>query len=281
MTTKTCITKNIAFLGAGHIAEALIHSLTSSGVARADRIAASDVNASRLEVLSDRYGVGMGKDNRSAVEGADLIFVCVRSEQVPGLVEELADQDFTGKVLVNISSGIPMALYGRLRGVSVARALPNPPSKIGHGVIAVAFAPGMSPEDRGTVMACFAPMGECVELPEDKIDVITSVTGPAPVFAFCEAAIEASVLLGIDYASSSRIVFHTLLGCLKMWEPDLEAMGRLLSQASTPGGISVEQLFTLDKGGFKAAVKQSYVDGWAKTHATGEALRATLAKPRA
>ena len=35
MTTKTCITKNIAFLGAGHIAEALIHSLTSSGVARA------------------------------------------------------------------------------------------------------------------------------------------------------------------------------------------------------------------------------------------------------
>ena len=265
MTTKTCITKNIAFLGAGHIAEALIHSLTSSGVARADRIAASDVNASRLEVLSDRYGVGMGKDNRSAVEGADLIFVCVRSEQV----------------LVNISSGIPMALYGRLRGVSVARALPNPPSKIGHGVIAVAFAPGMSPEDRGTVMACFAPMGECVELPEDKIDVITSVTGPAPVFAFCEAAIEASVLLGIDYASSSRIVFHTLLGCLKMWEPDLEAMGRLLSQASTPGGISVEQLFTLDKGGFKAAVKQSYVDGWAKTHATGEALRATLAKPRA
>lgn len=273
--------KKISFIGAGKIAEILIGNMTARGVVSPERIMIGDQSARRLEEMTERFGVNAASSNREAVEHGDVVFVCVRSENVAGVVEEIRGFDFSGKTLVSISSGVPMSLYREaIPGALIVRALPNPPSKIGHGVIALAFDGRFGETAREEVMEIFSSMGKCFILPEEKINVITSVTGPAPVFAFCEAAIQACVLLGIDHKTSESLVFHTISGCLKEWEENLGQMGKLLTETSTPGGISVQQLFSLDKGAFNATVKGCYVKGWEKTSEVGERIARALEKAR-
>ena len=68
----------------------------------------------------------------------------------------------------------------------------------------------------------------------------------------------------VNYANGD-MVGHTgdLQAAIQAVEAVDLSLGRLLAETSTPGGISVEQLFSLDKGSFSGVVKQTYVDGWA------------------
>ena len=128
--------------------------------------------------------------------------MCVRSEMQPTIRRRSATSFFR-ETVVTISAGIPMKLYQQgLKNAAVVRVLPNPPSKIGYGAIAISFDKAVGPEARKDVMEIFSSMGKCFDLPEDKIDILTSTTCPAPVFAFCSAIVQATVLLGIDHATS-------------------------------------------------------------------------------
>ncbi len=271
------VTRKISFIGGGKIAEILIANMTAKGVVDPSRITVSNPGKARLEELRKRFGVNRADSNGDAVEKGDAVFVCVRSEMAPVVAEELGGMDFSGKTVVTISAGVPMKLYrDRLKNVSVVRAMPNPPSKIGYGAIALSFDDKVDGKAREDVMEIFSSMGKCFVLPEEKINILTSITCPAPVFAFCSAIIQSSVLLGIDHATSEDLVFHTIQGCLKEWEKNPGQMSKLLAETSTPGGISVQQLFSLDKGTFNGVVKQTYVDGWAKSKEFGDRILESL-----
>jgi pyrroline-5-carboxylate reductase len=47
-----------------------------------------------------------------------------------------------------------------------------------------------------------------------------------------------------------------------MWEQDREkSFADLLARACTPGGVSAETLFTLDRHAFRSALKEAIMDG--------------------
>jgi len=273
------VTKTVSFIGGGKIAEILISNMTAKAVVDPSGLTVSNPGKARLDDLEKRFGINKASCNRDAVEKGDYVFVCVRSEVASTVAEELGDMDFSGKTVVSISAGIPMKLYrDKLKNVSVVRVMPNPPSKIGYGAIAISFGEEVGEKARKDIMEICSSMGKCFVLPEEKINILTSVTCPAPVFAFCSAIIQSSVLLGIDHATSEDLVFHTIRGCLKEWENNPGQMSKLLTETSTPGGISVQQLFSLDKGTFNGVVKQTYVDGWAKSKDFGDRILKSLEK---
>ena len=260
------VNKKLGFLGSGHIAQILINSVTSKGVVKPGDIYITDKISDLAKEKSRELGVHFCDSISDVFSSADLVFVCVRSENVPDVVEEISRiGDISGKTLVSISSGIPISLYEKKLGsLPVARALPNPPSRIGHGAIALCLNDAVEEGTRKEIMELFASMGDCFLLDEEKINIVTAITGPAPVLAFFESIIEASVLLGIDRPTSEKLVFKTIEGCLKMWEESGD-LSRLLVQTSTPGGISVKQNYELEKGCFKATVKKCYEEGYLKT----------------
>lgn len=266
--------KKLGFLGSGHIAQILINSVTSKGVVEPRNIYITDKIAELAQAKSEELGVNFCDSIADVFASADYVFMCVRSEHVAGVVDEIASgSPFQGKTIISISSGIPVSLYRKKLGqVSVARALPNPPSKIGYGAIAVCLGGVTNEAARGDIMEMFSSMGDCFDLDEEQINIATAVTGPAPVLAFFESIIESSVLLGIDRPTSEKMVYKTIEGCLKMWEQSGD-LSRLLVQTSTPGGISVKQNYELEKGCFKATVKRCYEEGYLKTKKFSDTLK--------
>ncbi|GAK55265.1 pyrroline-5-carboxylate reductase [Candidatus Vecturithrix granuli] len=261
--------KTLAFIGGGHITEILVSNLIRTHTVAPDQLLVSDPNRDRLQVLEDKYVLRIAQDNLDAVIQGDLIFINVIPQVVDVVIQELRQFTFSSeKLLISIAAGIPMKKYAVLgEQLPIVRALPNPPSQIGWGIAALAYNPYVSAEQRSMVAALFESLGEYVVLPEELINVVTALSSPAPVYLFFQALVDAGIRCGIDRNTSTKIVYQTIAGSMEVWKARQIPPSDLLAEASTPGGVSVECLFTLDQYAFQAAIKEAIERGAQK--ATG------------
>ncbi|MCD7953897.1 MAG: pyrroline-5-carboxylate reductase [Synergistaceae bacterium] len=256
----------ISFIGAGHITELLINHLVSDVMFEAGDLTISDPDGNRCSELKRKFGVSVAADNSEAVSRSEFTFVCVQQHIVRKVAAELKEACLRGRILISVSAGISTGLYRReLPDAVVARILPNPPSAVGEGAIPVTVSDNADDEQLESIMKLVGLFGKCFVVPEDKIDIFTSLTSPAPVLTFFETMIDASVLCGLDRETSSAMVFQTIRGCLRMWEKNGFNLNELIVKSCTPAGTSVESLRVMDQMNFRAAVKESYRAAWERS----------------
>ena len=89
----------IAVLGAGKMGGILVKALIEKHQLSQERVRATVAHESRAHDLSHTLGVNVTTDNVGAVDGADIIFLCVKPQVVQELTEQIADK-VTAKQLV-------------------------------------------------------------------------------------------------------------------------------------------------------------------------------------
>ena len=266
--------KTIAFIGAGHITSILLNNLVNAGNLQAPRLVASDPDKDKLRQLHDNYGIVMAKDNLEAVEKGDFIFINVRPQVVGEVIDELSRKQLPGnKLIVTLAAGIPISVYESLgKQRPVVRALPNPPSQIGMGIAPLAFNPFVTDEQKSDIFELFASLGEYVVLGEEYINAVTALSSPASTYLFFESLIDAGVKAGIDHDMSTKIVYQTIVGSLEVWNQRQVSPQDLLTEASTPGGISAESISTLEQYAFKSALIEAIGKATLKAKELGAAV---------
>lgn len=259
-----------AFIGGGHIAEILISRLRT--ILEANDICVYDPDAERGKYLNGKFGAAVANGVASAADGAETVFICVQPPVVRSLLPQLAAVDLSAGIIVTVAAGVRMQVYEeRLAGAKVVRILPNPPSGIGMGAVPVAMTENLDAEDRAHINKLLTVLGKCYQVAEDKIDIFTSVTSPAPVFAFYEAMVGAAVYCGLDHDTALSMAKQTMAGCLAMLDEDGKNSHLLSTQACTPAGTSVESLRVMDKMRFRSAVIEAYCAAYEKSRNFGKA----------
>ena len=251
--------RSIAFIGAGHITETIVSNLTKADHIIPHRLIASDPIQEKLEKLHNKYGISIAKDNLEAVKTADFVFINVLPNFVEEVVKAFRKIGFPqGKVIVTVAAGITMDTYKVLgERLPVVRALPNPPSQIGKGVAALAFNPYFTEDQRKDIFELFACFGDYVVIREDLVNAVMALSSPAITYMLFQSLIDAGIRAGIDHATAAKIVSQTIVGSMAVWKQRNVPPHDLLTEASTPGGISIESLFTLEKYAFKAALMEA------------------------
>ena len=166
------------------------------------------------------------------------------------------------QVIVSLAAGIPLSRYAALgERQPLARGLPNPPSRIGQGIAALVFTPPVTPQQRETVRALFASLGQVVEVDEPALDAITSLSSPVATYLFFQALIDAGVRCGLSRPVATEVASRTIAGSMALWQARQVSPSELIHEASTPGGVSVETLFALEQHAFKAAIIDAIARG--------------------
>ena len=258
--------RTIAFIGGGHITRILIENLSRSGKTDASGLVVSDPDVRKLESLHKEFGVQTVDSNRKAVEAGDFIFCNVLPQIVGSVINELNQQKIpSDKALISLAAGISMKSYAVLGDhLPVIRALPNPPSQIGQAIVALAFNPYVTATQRDDVIELFSCLGKYVILSEENINAVTALSSPVTTHLFFQAIIDAAVRLGIDRETATAIAYQTINGSMALWKTRQASPWDLISEASTPGGISTEVMFTLEKRGFKAIISEAIEAGYYK-----------------
>ena len=257
--TMTLKNRSIAFIGGGHITEILVSNLTKTDKIDPHRLIVSDPVQEKGQHLKKAYGISVAEDNREAVLTGDFIFINVLPHVVGKVVEELKRSGFPdNKVIITVAAGIPMKTYDPLGSrLPVVRALPNPPSQVGMGIAALAFNAHISEDKRQEIFELFACLGEYVVVGEEQVNTVMALSSPTITYMLFQSLTDAGVRAGIDRDTATKIVYQTIAGSMAVWKTRQVPPHELINEASTPGGISIESLYTLETYAFKAGIMEA------------------------
>lgn len=253
--------RRIGFVGGGAMAEALIGGLVAAGV-EARALGAADPDAARRERLHQLFGLQTCDDNRALLARSDVMVLAVKPAVVPAVLAQLPAEEAGRPLWISIAAGVTLAsLEAALpAGARVIRAMPNTPALVRAGVTGFCGNPAASEEDVAAAHALFEGVGSCWRAPEERLlDVVTGLSGsgPAYVFAFLEALIDAGESLGLPREAAVTLSIEMVYGAAKLARESPRSPADLRRQVSSPGGTTLAGLARLDAGGFAAAVEDA------------------------
>jgi pyrroline-5-carboxylate reductase len=157
-----------------------------------------------------------------------------------------------GARLIDLTRGLSHA--------AVVRSMPNTPAQVGEGITVWTATPEASAGQRESARAILGSCGQEVYVEnEDYLDMATALsgTGPAYVFLFMEAMVDAGVHLGFPRRIAEALVVQTVRGSVAFYESSPMHLARLRNQVTSPGGTSAAALYYLEKAGFRTALSRA------------------------
>jgi len=178
--------------------------------------------------------------NLVAVRGARVVLVGVKPAMVPDLLREIAADLEPDAVIVSVAAGVTIATMEALVPGAVLRSMPNTPSLVGRGVTGLAAGTRSSDEDFAMVRSLFEFVGEVVDVPEDKIDALSTISGsgPAYVFFFMEQLIATAEKLGFSSDEAATMVEGTFIGAAELLRQSDAGPAELRRRVTSPKGTT-------------------------------------------
>ena len=255
--------KKIAFIGSGQMAQAMIAGLLRNGTALAENLLASGPRPDRGQELQERYGLVPFTDNKEAAKQADIMVLSVKPQQLDMILAELEGVIKKEALVLSIIAGTSLEkIASGLGHKALVRAMPNTPARIGQGITVWTISADTSDEQKEWGREMLLALGqEVFEEEEDFLDKATALsgTGPAYVYLFMEAMVDAGVHMGFSRRVAEQLVIETVRGSVNYYDlhDEHRHLSRLRNQVTSPGGTSAEALYYLEKAGFRTAISRA------------------------
>jgi pyrroline-5-carboxylate reductase len=269
---------NVAFLGGGNMARALIQGLLRQGRTPAQIRVGEPVSEARA-ALQREFGVQATADNHEAIAAAELVLLAVKPQLLRAVLESLrAALQQSRPLLLSIAAGVRHADVERVcPGVPLVRAMPNRAALVGAGISALYAPPDMPAALRTLAADAMAAAGRCVWVQrESDLDIVTALSGSGPAYFFllAEQMAAAARALGLEPAAAELLARETLRGAGALLAGP-ETLAEQRSAVTSRGGTTAAALAVMEERGFNALVAA------AVTAATrrGEQLAALFSDP--
>ena len=252
--------KKIAFIGPGVMAEAMIAGLLRQKLSKPDNLTAAGPRSERCEELHKKYGIQGSTDNTAAVASADVVVLSVKPQRLTEVMKGLRDIRPEALVLSIVAGASIKKIGAGLRHKAIVRSMPNTPGQIGEGITVWTASAEATAEQRELAKQILGALGEQVFVEDESyLDMATALsgTGPAYVFLFTEALIDAGVHMGFPRRISEQLVLQTIKGSASFYEQAERHPATLRNQVTSPGGTSAEALYYLEKAGFRTAISRA------------------------
>ncbi len=254
------IKKKIAFIGPGVMAEAMIAGLLNKKLARPENIIVAGPREERGAELQKKHGIKSTTDNASAVHGSDVVVLSVKPQRLTEVMKGLKGIRSDALVLSIIAGANIKKISTGLKHKSIVRSMPNTPGQIGEGITVWTASKEVDEEQQEMTRSILGALGEEVFVEDESyLDMATALSGsgPAYVFLFTEALIDAGVHLGFPRRIAEQLVLQTIKGSASYYQGASRHPATLRNQVTSPGGTSAEALYYLEKAGFRTAISRA------------------------
>ncbi|MDN5654064.1 MAG: pyrroline-5-carboxylate reductase [Kocuria sp.] len=253
----------ITFLGTGSMNGSIMSGLLAGGTApervRATTRSAASARKLKESLPEDQRDVTVysGEDNESAnleaVKDADVVLLGVKPKGILDLAAEIKDALKEDALVISVAAGIDLPmLEGELReGQPVIRSMPNTPSRVGRGVIALAAGSHCTSEQLQLAHEVLANSGTVLDVEENQINAVTGVSGSGPAYAFflAEAMQKAREAMGLDSETARLLAKETVSGAGELLHADDADPEALRKAVSSPNGTTERAINVFAEGG--------------------------------
>lgn len=259
----------LAFIGAGAMAEAMIGGLLSRHRLSPEHITASDKHGERLDELRGRFGIRTTPDNGAAARQGAVVVLAVKPQVLPAVFADIGGQIRPDALVLSIVAGTTIeSIAAGTRHRAIVRTMPNTPAQVGEGMTVWTATAEVSPPQREQARAVVAALGHQLHVDDEHfLDMATAIsgTGPAYVFLLMEALIDAAVHLGFSRADARGLVVQTIRGSAHFAERSTVHPAEMRNMVTSPGGTSADALYQLEKGAFRTVISKAVLAAYRRS----------------
>jgi pyrroline-5-carboxylate reductase len=264
----------LSFIGSGVMGEAMIRGILAQRLIEPEAITASDPLSDRLQTLRGRYDIHTTTDNLVAARAGNITVLSVKPQTLPKILPEIREGIGADNLVISIVAGAPIGrIQCGLGAEKIVRAMPNTPGQIGHGMTVWTATPAVDETGLRQAQAILGALGkEILVDDEGYLDMATALsgTGPAYVFLFMEALIDAGVHMGFSRRVAQELVYQTIEGSVAIARATGAHPTELRNQVTSPGGTTAEALYQLEKGSFRTVISKAIWAAYQRSKMLGE-----------
>lgn len=173
---------------------------------------------------------------------ADLVIIAVKPQDIGVLFDEIRPHITASQVVLSIMAGVKMERIEKGLGVNkIVRAMPNLPAQIGAGMTVFTATDAVTRLEQGAVQNLLATTGKTLLVEEEKmLDAATAISGsgPAYVYYYMDAMIQAGIELGFEPAQAQLLVSQTFSGALQLFQQNALSCEDWIKKVASKGGTT-------------------------------------------
>ena len=249
MTTLTTHHDNIAFIGGGNMASAIIGGLLKQGTGAAQIQVLEPLEEQRSK-LKSQFGVQAHAAAGAWLASMQLVVWAVKPQTFKDAA--LHARFHTKNALhLSVAAGVRTDSIARWLGTGrIVRSMPNTPALVGKGMTALFARDAVTADDRLAIENMVQTTGEYVWLHEEmQLDAVTALSGsgPAYVFYFIEAMIEAGMDMGLSREQAHKLAVGTFEGASALAKASDETPEILRARVTSKGGTTYTALTSMEQ----------------------------------
>ncbi|MEM3730786.1 MAG: pyrroline-5-carboxylate reductase [Candidatus Bathyarchaeia archaeon] len=262
---------NIAVIGAGVIGGAIVKSLLKKGYK--GKIIATRRGIERLKEL-ESLGAEITTDNKKAARKANIIFLCVKPNDVGKVLKEIS-KEIEGKLVISTAATIPLEFYKKIAPkAKFVRTMPNIAVLVQESFTAYCCDKDVTLDDKKKVEKILNVMGISQEVEEKHMDAITALSGSGPgyISIIIEALMYAGLRVGLPRDLSLYSSAQTVLGTGKLILETREHPAKIKDMVTTPGGTTIEAIYELEGSQIRQALMNAIKEATKKCQTIREEI---------
>jgi pyrroline-5-carboxylate reductase len=265
----------ITFIGAGKMGEAIISGVLKHGLTSAECITAAEPHPERRTEITERYGIQCVADNGAAVEGADVVLLSVKPQMFKMVAEDIKGRLPAEALVISIMAGMTTTRISEKLGHDlVVRSMPNTPAQVAQAITMWTCTPVVKETQQSLTRAILTSFGQEIfvesEL-EKYIDMATAISGsgPAYVYLFIEAWIDAGVQIGFPRRIAEQLVLQTVRGSVEYLDASGDHPAKMRNDVTSSAGTSAAALYEFERAGLRVAVADAVRAAFEKSQELG------------
>jgi len=256
MTNKTT---KIGFIGGGQMGEALIRGIIQSGLYAGSDILVAEPDEARRAYLLKTYAVQSFASGAPIWESCATVILAVKPQVMGSLLANAKEMIHPQHLIISIAAGLPLSFYeGHLgdQPCRIIRVMPNTPALVLESASALSGNKNATSDDMILAKSLFDAVGTAIIMEERYLDAVTGLSGsgPAYVFTFIEAMIDAGVKIGLARPVAETLALQTVLGSVKLMQESGKHPAVLRAMVTSPGGTTIAAQHVMERAGFKGII---------------------------
>lgn len=259
----------IGFIGAGNMGGALASAAAKK---KENRVLVYDIDSQKAQKLAETIGA-QNCQKETLIKESDYIFLGVKPQVLETAIAPIKpDLENSGAVLISMAAGVSLQRLLSLVNMPAIRIMPNMPVGVGEGMTVYCADEKVTKDQIEKLVEAMSFSGKWDALEENDIDAATALSGcgPAFVFKFIKALIDAGVEIGLEPQKAEKYAVQTVVGAAKQLYAANNTPEELVRAVCSPGGSTIEGVKTLDNCDFERVVSSAVKSSFNRTKEMGK-----------
>ena len=230
----------LGVIGCGKMASAILEGNFKNSFMNPENVLVFDVNSEASKKISDKFGFKKKNSIGEVVAESNVLFIATKPFVVNDVLDEIKP-NYKNQLILSILAGVKIEKYlSVLNNAKIIRIMPNTPALVNEGMSAVCPSSEISKEEINFAINFMENCGKVITTTEDKMDIITALSGSGPAYYFkiIDLMAKSAVKLGLDYKEALILSAQTALGSSKMIFENDYNIEQLIKNVTTPGGCT-------------------------------------------